>query len=402
MPSVLHVSFAWENNLLNRRHSDYILAMGWMRRGWDVYFYDYRNAGKIGDNGTITHGVLNSVSVNNPDLIIFSKSVGGVHRKNGRLISSSVDPKVIDYIRTEGFSKPIIHWYLDQRFDLYKPSVDIGKKCDWFFHCASGWRLKEYQAAVNKPSSFILAPFEPSFCRPVPYENRTIPLIWMGGSHKQNKFEQTRHNMLLELIKKDILKYYFGCFGKRKIWCPEYNKMIGQSKMLLSLYAYDMPLYYSNRLSHCIGSGTVPLSYDFTDRVKMLPDNSGIFFKETNEAIDKYKYYVNNIRELKEMGGNAKRVADEYFTSDKVVDEILFTLKNGYTNLPFGESINPKNITFDVDYDYRGEKNGNIHILNENGHVIKINKFNFKKETPKKVENKTHTPEPLKRRAALL
>ena len=376
MPKIMHISFSWDNKMLNRRHSDYILAMGWIRRGWDVYYYDYRLQGRLAGNQIMNEGIVENVIKHKPDILIFSKSIGGVHTVGGRKTTSKVDPKVIHRIRENGFKGKIIHWYLDQRADLYEPSVEIAKNCDWYFHCSSGWRLKEYYDAVQVPSSFVLAPYEPSFCRPLPYENRSIPLLWMGGDHRQSKFEPTRYEILKELIKKKILLNYYGCFGNPKVWCPQYNKMIGTAKMLLSLYAYDMPLYYSNRFVHCIGAGTACLSYDFTDRKKMIPDEAGIFFKNVTEAKRKYSYYIQHEKELKEIAKRGREEAQKYFTADKVVEDILYTLKNGHSNLPFGETHNPKGIKFEIEDDIQNT-NGKIYTVDSYADITCINEFDF-------------------------
>lgn len=371
----MHISFSWDNKTLNRRHSDYILSMGWVRHGWDVYYFDYRKESVLQGNRQMNQSIIYCVDKYKPDILFISKPQGGVYKQGGRNLSGNLSPHILSNIRENGYKGTIIHWYLDQRKGIYEKSANLARHCDWFFYCAAGYKLKEYYDYVKVPTSFVIAPYEPSFTRPIPYENRTLNLLWMGGDHRQSKFEQERYNILKELIDKKILKNYFGCFGKNKVWCPQYNKLIGSTKILLSLYAFNYPMYFSNRLSHCIGSGTTIASYDFLDRNKILPDDSGIFFTTAKEFIEKYKYYHNRIDDLKNMATKAKIISDKYFTSYKVVEDILYTLKNGKSSLPFGETINPERKTFNIPDDKK--EIGKVYYVDGYSDITSIYEYKF-------------------------
>lgn len=375
MPKVLHVSFLWDDDTTNKRHSDYILAMGWVKEGWDVLYFDYRaNAEEYG-NDKMNESLVRIVNEHQPDLLWFTKSVGASKRFGRKTVSCQIRGETLRKIRESGFKGKIIHWFLDQRYDHYQSTIDIGSESDWFFYVSAGDRLVEYSKKMDTPTSFIIVPFEPTFTSPQPFEQRDLDLIWMGGDHKpsKNQFEQTRYELLKKMITTGELNHYYGCFKQRKVWCPEYHKILGRSKMVLSLYAFDRPMYFSNRLAHAIGAKAAILSYDFKDRDKIFSDNDGIFFKTFTEFKKKKKYYLNNIDELEWVANNGHNVAREYFDSRKVVREILHTLRNGKSSYPFGQTYNPKGIKFDIPESEK--ETGSISYLDIYGRVLEIDEY---------------------------
>ncbi len=375
MPTVLHVSFLWDDPNVNQRHSDYILAMGWVKAGWDVYYFDYRATSEEYGNTQMNTALYKLVMKIKPDLLWFTKSEGVSRRYSRRNQQCKILPQTIRQMKKDGYKGTVVHWFLDQRKDLFKSTLSVGKECDWFFHVAAGDRLKAYSDKMNTPSSFIAVPYEPTFLHPKPFKQRSIDLIWMGGAHKpaNNHFEDIRYNLLKQFIDTGHIQHYFGCFGKEKISCPQYQNLLGSSQMGLSLYAFDRPLYFSNRLSHIIGSETALFSYDFKDRKKIFSDEEGVFFKDFDEMKKKRLYYKNNVAELSDIATNGHKVAKEYFSSSNVVKEILNTLRTGKSTLPFGQTENSSDLKYDIPYSTKDY--GDIHYLDYYGHILSIDQF---------------------------
>jgi hypothetical protein len=375
MPKVLHVSFLWDDDQINQRHSDYILSMGWVKEGWDVLYFDYRGTAEEIGNEKMNESLYQIVMQHQPDLLWFTKSDGVSKRFGGKRISSHIDSGIIRKLRADGFKGKVIHWFLDQRYDYYKSTLNVGSESDWFFYAAAGDRLEEYSYRMKTPASFIIVPYEPSFLYPVEFGKRVYDLTWFGGAHKptRNKFEDTRYELLKSMTSSGELRNYYGCFGKHKVWCPEYQKILGNSKMSLSLYAFDRPLYFSNRLSHTIGSGTAVLSYDFQDREKLFSDDEGIFFKTFDQFKEKKRYYNQNPEELELIASNGYRKAREYFESSSVVREILHTLRNGKSSYPFGHTCNKRGTKLDIPE--TDKEIGDIYYLNHYGNFISIEEF---------------------------
>jgi len=386
MPKVLHVSFLWDDETVNQRHSDYILAMGWIKAGWDVLYFDYRLVGEEIGNEKMNNALMNIILKHNPDIVFFTKSEGGSRRFSRRTASCQIDPNIISSVKQNGFKGIFVHWFLDQRYEYFKSSLDLGSQCDWFFYVAQGERLEQYSKKMKTPASYIIAPYEPSFMKPQPFNRRNIDLIWMGGAHKptRNKFEDTRYETLQSLIHANVLTEYYGCFNKGKIWCPQYQAMLGRSKMGLSLYAFDRPLYFSNRLSHIIGSGTALFSYDFKNREKLFNNDEGIFFKTIDEFKKKKNYYINNLDELQWVAENGHKKAKQYFTSSNVVNEILATLNSGQSQLPFGQTYNPQQLQYEIN---TSEKEyGEIQYIDCHEKIYSIEQYSnvIQKTTPQK------------------
>jgi len=375
MPKVLHVSFLWDDETVNQRHSDYILAMGWVKEGWDVLYFDYRMSAEEIGNDAMNKSLIEIVKTQNPDILFFTKSEGTSRRFTRRYTHTSIHPYIINQMRDNGYKGTIVHWFLDQRFDFFESSIKLGKNCDWFFYVAAGERLKAYSDMMQTPASFIVVPYEKSFLNPQAFGDRYLDLVWMGGEHRpsKNHFENIRYNLLKRLVDSDILKSYYGCFRERRVFCPEYQQILGSTKMGLSLYAFDRPMYFSNRLSHIIGSNTALASYDFKDRKRIFSDDDGIFFKQSTELRDRYNYYMKNLDELEWVANNGHKIAEKYFSSTSVVKEILHTLRTGESALPFGETYNKKKLKYDVPV--AGKGLGNIYYLDKSGNVISIDQY---------------------------
>ena len=395
MPKVLHVSFLWDDSNVNQRHSDYILALGWVKRGWDVLYFDYRLNAEAYGNDKMNAALIDIVDKHKPDIIFFTKCEGSSNRVSRTPKSCIVHPESLSQIKKNGFKGTIVHWFLDQRKDLFKSSVNLAKECDWFFYVAAGDRLKDYHTITKTPTSYIAVPYEQSFLDPQPFENRSIDLIWMGGAHQPNKnqFEDNRYNILQGMIQQNLLHEYYGCFGKKKIWCPEYQTLLGESKMGLSLYAFDRPLYFSNRLSHITGSNTALVSFDFKERSRIFSNDDGIFFKDVPDFKKKYLYYLKHLDEVKCISDNGYKIAQQYFSSTRVVEEILYTLRNGESSLPFGETYNTNKKKYDVPQSQK--EFGNIYYLNINGNVLTIDQYQHNATViPEPTPIKNGIPEP--------
>jgi hypothetical protein len=375
MPKVMHVSFLWDDDTVNQRHSDYILSMGWVKSGWDVLYFDYRATAEEYGNDAMNESLISVVLQHQPDILWFTKSEGVSRRFGRRSVSCSIRPETIKRIKDLGFKGQIVHWFLDQRYDYFQSSLKIGRQCDWFFYVAGGERLVNYSKKMRTPASFILAPYEPSFLNPQPYEKRGIDLIWMGGAHKpkRNKFEDTRYRLLKQMIDTGQLSHYHGCFHHPRVYCPKYQQLLGSSKMGLSLYAFDRPMYFSNRLSHTIGSNTAVFSYDFKDRHRIFSDDEGIFFKDIFEFREKKNYYMENQDELEWIAGNGHKKAKQYFSSSRVIDEILHTLRNGESALPFGQTHNPRGVKFDVPES--GKEYGDLYYMDRYGNFMSVDQY---------------------------
>ena len=138
MPKVLHVSFLWDDETVNQRHSDYILAMGWVKEGWDVLYFDYRMSAEEIGNDAMNKSLIEIVKTQNPDILFFTKSEGTSRRFTRRYTHTSIHPYIINQMRDNGYKGTIVHWFLDQRFDFFESSIKLGKNCDWFFYVAAG------------------------------------------------------------------------------------------------------------------------------------------------------------------------------------------------------------------------------------------------------------------------
>lgn len=327
MPSVLFVSFRWNDERLQMHSSDKMMSFGFERAGWDVYYYDYREEAKTHPTIQNNEYALEHILHINPDLVFLNKC-------------EKLNPDIITRAKQKGYKGKFILWHMDIRRPLVKSIVNWSKRCDWIFHCKGGSRLQEYYNATKTPTSFLFAPFEPSYIQST---NKDLDVTWYGQLYDPKKgFDGLRREIIPEI--KDLLDDYGACFEKTFIRGKEYYTQLARSNMSISIPALDQPFYFSNRQSHIMGSGSAVLSYEFKNCFDIFTEGVDIItFKNAEELRNKIEYYLNNRDDLKRIQENTLRFANQYLTSDKVYEEIVNVLVKGESTYPFAQVINPNN-----------------------------------------------------------
>jgi len=328
MPKILFLSYRWNDQRLKTHSSDAMMANGFARDGWCCEYHDYREYTKNHGHRMNQSKIYRNIMNHNPDIVFITKG-------------EKVDPATIRKCRQSGFKGKVIGWYNDVRKQPIKCVIEISKVCDWFFHCIGGDDLKRYYNATKTPCSFLFSPFDPSFISPKPFDERTYNVTHYGQLYNPERgFDSMRRDIVPEV--RDLICDYGACFDKGFIRGIEYYRALGNSKMSISIPAIDIPLYFSNRHSHIMGSGSVVLSYDFKRCRDIFTEGVDIVtFKNHEELRNKIKYYLNNTDELEQIQKNSLNFAEKYLTSNRVYEEIVYTLANGESSYSFGETVNP-------------------------------------------------------------
>lgn len=332
MPKILFISFRW-NDHLQMHSSDKMMGLAFKRKGWDVHYYDYRVRKKEGSN--INSEIVDTIKFIEPDIIFVNKG-------------ESVNPNII---KQSGFKGITIFWNMDQRRNYPISIINWSKVCDWVFECSGGSRLKQYHDATGTPTSFLFSPYEEDFVNPFNYviniKDRQFNLTFYGQLYKESQgFDPIRRDIIPKV--RNILDDYGACFDRTFIRGIEYYGRLSASKMSISIPAIDLPYYFSNRQSHIMGSRSVVVSYDYRNCSDMFTDGENIIiFKTAEELMEKVSYALNNIDTLEVISENSYGFAKEYMKSDRVVDEIIYTLKHGESSYPFKDMIvNPRKKKF--------------------------------------------------------
>jgi len=327
MRKILFISFRWNDERLMMHSSDKMMSYGFQRDGWDVSYYDYREAPRSSSYNN-NQNVIDKILRETPDIVFLNKC-------------ERLDPKVIDICRKNGWEGKAIFWHMDIRKPLVKSVVAWSKVCDWVFHCKGGERLEEYYRATNTPTSFLFAPFEPTYVEKFNDTKRDIGVSWYGQLYDPKKgFDGIRRNIIPDI--RDLLDDYGACFDRTFIRGEEYYEHLVRSKMSISIPAIDQPYYFSNRQSHIMGAGSAVLSYRYKNCLDVFSEGVDIItFKNAEELRNKIKYYLNNTDELEAIQQNSLKFANTYMKSDRVYGEIIHTLRHGESSYPFVQVVNP-------------------------------------------------------------
>jgi hypothetical protein len=330
MSKILFVSFRWNDERLQMHSSDKMMSYGFKRAGWDVSYYDYREEAKTHNTIQNNEYALDHILHINPDLVFLNKC-------------EKLNPDIINQAKRQGYKGKFVFWHMDIRRPLVRSVVEWSKRCDWVFHCKGGSRLNEYYQATQTPTSFLFAPYEPSYIEESSNSHRDLEVTWYGQLYDPRKgFDSLRREIIPTV--KDLLDDYGACFEKTFIRGTEYYGQLVRSWMSISIPALDQPFYFSNRQSHIMGSGAVVLSYEFKNCFDMFSEGVDIItFKNAEELRKKIDYYLNNKDELKSIQRGSLQFAEQYLTSDRVYDEIIHVLRTGESTYPFAQVINPDN-----------------------------------------------------------
>ena len=309
---ILFLSHRWNCQRLKKHSSDYMMGLGFKRLGWDVSYYDYRDNTKLIGIRAIQEDIYKKIMEIRPDVLFINKG-------------EKIDPNTIKRVKRDGFKGVIVGWYQDARKDPVNCVIDIQRECDVFFHCKGGERSKEYERLSKTPSFFLFAPYEPTFTKESIFNKRTINVSWFGQIYNSNKgYDNLREDILPKI--KNNLDVYYACFGKKFIRGSDYYQALGRSKVSVNIPAIDMEYYFSNRLSHIMGSRCVPITYRFKGYDDIFSEGENcLSFNSPDEFVNVLN---NNIDNMEDISKESYKFAEEYMCSNQVAKEILYVIEN--------------------------------------------------------------------------
>ena len=334
---ILFVGITWYEHgpeMLQHAH-DRMLALAFQKIGWEVEFFDYRRVAKETSPEKMNQSLQKEIRNSKPDIVFIIKG-------------ECIEATMLKELKQKGYAGTILYWYMDQRRNIEPFVLKVSSGCDWAFHCKTGNQLKEYYQSTNTPCSLFLCPYEESYLVPKEFSKRTIPITWLGSEHKPNfgQWDAYRYNILRELIlQRQYVQNYHACFGQHFIRGKLYYETLGNAKISFTIPAIVQSMYFSDRLSHIMGSGTAAFVYRFPGYQKMFKDDNEIIsFNSAQEFIEKSKYYLERKEELAIIADSGRRFAQSFMSSEAGAREILNIINMGETTYPFGEVINPTKV----------------------------------------------------------
>jgi hypothetical protein len=317
MNKILFLSFRWNDSRLHKHSSDKMMSEGFKKLGWDVYYYDYRDNKVLGYK-KIQDDIYKYILDVNPDILFINKG-------------ESINPETIIRVKKNGFKGIVTGWYQDCRKNPQKCVINAQSVSDLFFHCKSGERLKQYELSSGVPSYFLFSPYNPEWVSRKEFKDRSINISWYGQMYDDSRFENLRKTILPKI--KKHLDCYYACFGKKFIRGDSYYNSLGNSKMSVNIPAIDMEMYFSNRLSHIMGSGCVPLTYKFKGYDKIFDE--GI----NSLSFNSYENFINTLNKyserLEDISKCSLMFAERYMSCEKVAEEILYVIDNRKNSYEF-------------------------------------------------------------------
>jgi len=153
---------------------------------------------------------------------------------------------------------------------------------------------------------------------------------------KKKKIDE-RYNFLKLLMSKsnDITYNIFGFNNIQPIWGDEFIKEISKCRFGLNLSRGDPVKYYSsNRIATLVANGVPTLIDEKIKYNDFFSNNEMIFYKDTQDLIDKVNFYKKNESKRIQLGLNGKSKYFKIFSNIIVADYIAsktLGIKPSYT-----------------------------------------------------------------------
>lgn len=158
------------------------------------------------------------------------------------------------------------------------------------------------------------------------------------GVLKKNKIDE-RYNFLKLLMSKsdDITYNIFGFNNIQPIWGDEFIKEISKCKFGLNLSrGHPVKYYSSNRIATLVANGMPTLIDEKVKYNDFFSSNEMIFYKDTQDLIDKVNFYKRNESKRIQIGLNGKSKYFKIFNNIIVADYITsktLGIKPSYTHV---------------------------------------------------------------------
>lgn len=145
------------------------------------------------------------------------------------------------------------------------------------------------------------------------------------GILKKNKFD-SRENFIRDLLNKSVnISYnFFGFNNIQPIWGDKFNYELSKCRFGLNLSRGEPVKYYSsNRIASYVANGLPTLIDEKIQYSDFFSNNEMIFYKDTQDLIDKINFYKKNERLRAKIGRNGKQKYFKIFNNKIVGDYIL-------------------------------------------------------------------------------
>ncbi len=219
----------------------------------------------------------------------------------------------------------VINWTGDKRDGVPRWMIDFSK-----YVSVTGFSNEEDLVKFKKyaPAIFLQQGIDTNIYTPEGAKTNAPDVVFMANRHTHFPLSQYRK----ECANKLKGNFNFGLYGNG--WPNsdgnfnhsqrEEARVYRSAKIGISISHYNSDRYFSDRLGRALCSGVFVLSHDYVGVEKDFKDGEHLVtFKNSQDLVDKCRYFLNNEAERNEIAKNGYEYAKKYLSYERMVDEIL-------------------------------------------------------------------------------
>ena len=116
----------------------------------------------------------------------------------------------------------------------------------------------------------------------------------------------------------------YGMFGVQPVWGNEFLEKLSNSNMALNLSRGKPVKYYSSdRIAQLLGNGLLTFIHEDTKLSDFFKNDEMIFYKNTNDLIDKILKYKKDDKLRRKIAKNGHKKYHKYFNSSIIARYII-------------------------------------------------------------------------------
>ncbi len=247
------------------------------------------------------------------------------------------------------YSSKVAMWFVDpinetHRLDHFK---EMHSAVDHIFVTTAGPHLQNLSELCDHPvfaftPNLSLASIEHARENWSEYK---YDLIFCGSNNKYQEREQFISHLTEEL---SHFKFKLGaCLGQPSLFGHEYQTAVRNSLMGINYSKYnDIYMYSSDRLAQLTGMGCLVFTAKTPGMNELFPENSLIYFKDTNDLLDKLRYYQQHPEHAVEIAQRGYTLAHSTFEAKNILQQWLNLIYQQTLSSPWQTEIYVKGQRF--------------------------------------------------------
>lgn len=237
----------------------------------------------------------------------------------------------------------IMCWYCDPPHGIIPNVYNICRYFDWFLGTTGGELLREFKKLGVAHCAFLPYPADPDVLHPRKIHNRWhSPIVFTGKlSHGGKENQDSARRELIELLVNQRSMSVWGCLSSPPVKGLDYLNAICGADMALSINIYnESRFYHSDRLTHCVGCGTLTLVKNVPDSQLLFEDQKHVcYFDSKQKCLELVDRYANDVKQREKIAAEGHRHTLERFHCQKLAKYIIELATEGYYEETWNEIV---------------------------------------------------------------